>query len=75
MSPPRTIKYRCARCGLVAASKPLPERKPGARLQPLQIYDLPEGWALISKRGPEPDVCRCVECQKDVAKGSPEVLG
>lgn len=74
MSPPRTIKYRCHRCGLVLPSKPLPERKRGALLQPLQVYGLPEGWALVPAPKRE-TVCRCVECLKDVANGSPEVLG
>lgn len=73
---PRTIDYKCHRCLLVLPSKPLPparDRRTG--LPNLMIYDLPEGWDLIVRPLGELDWCRCVECQKDVARGAPEELG
>lgn len=39
------------------------------------VYALPTGWALISTPVGQDDHVRCVECQRDVARGSPEVLG
>jgi hypothetical protein len=42
----------------------------------LPLFPLPEGWVLISTpQGAGDDHLRCVECQSDVARGYPEVLG
>lgn len=75
MSPPKTIRYTCHRCGLSLSSGPLPERRPGAILPPLRLYPLPEGWALITTPRDQDDQCRCIKCQKDVARGAPVELG
>ncbi len=74
---PLTIEYRCHRCLLVAQSKPLPLVVARGPSDPplLRVYELPEGWALITRPRGEAAWCRCVECQKDVARGAPEVLG
>lgn len=74
-SRPRTIDYRCKRCGLVGQSKPLPNDP-----RRLAVYGLPEGWTLGSEhereRDPnEADFCWCVACTEDVRRGYPEDLG
>lgn len=70
---PRTIDYRCKRCGLVDESQPLPT-DPKA----LAVYGLPEGWTLASahRRMPEEedDFCWCTACTADVRAGYPEDL-
>ena len=65
---PRTHLYRCNRCLCQLESPPLRRGD--------MVYALPPGWVLI----PLPldagdDHLRCVECQGDVARGSPEVIG
>lgn len=65
---PSRIEYRCHRCLLVLPSGPLP--RPPA----LPIYPLPPGWVLITRPRGEDEWCRCVECQRDVARGAAEVL-
>lgn len=74
MSPPRTINYRCQRCGCVKPSHPLPsvrEMKRGA----LPLYAMPDGWELgsvvVKLRRDEDDFVLCSECARDVAKGHP----
>lgn len=75
---PRTIDYRCKRCGMVEPSQPLP-RDPAA----LALYGLPLGWELGSsleyELGPERDICPrdaedfclCGACAGDVRRGYP----
>lgn len=68
---PRTRHYQCHRCLLTVESGPLPG--PPA----LPIYPLPEGWKLIQtpRSTPTDDKLRCVECQRDIERGSPVELG
>jgi hypothetical protein len=67
---PRTIDYKCHRCLLVLPSKPIPSNP-----KMLGVYGLPDGWALIPRPRGVDDLLRCVECQKDVARGGPVELG
>lgn len=66
---PLTTPMRCARCLLVLPSGDLPP--PPA----LAVYPLPKGWELVVTPVGQDDSLLCAECVRDIARGSPEVLG